>query len=585
MDTLLWSAVGSSSVEDGGLAHVGARQHLDEGLVVQRIRRGREVDAARGQIRIEAIHHLFQIQPAGAGLVPAALLGVAIDVALPGDADAQRLEAHARHGPARLPDGPVVAAVVLEPRLQRHAREHAVLAGADRPHAVIHPVVVPHDRGVEEIAFVQLGRVVGAVRPVAEAAVLPAVEPGHRGRDLDALLLEEPRVTHHREQPGGIDAAVDAHEGGHVRVAAALVEGKLPGDVAVHTPGSYQVALEELRRGPHEARVLEERLDALDARVDGRPVGAKVGRDDQRGRPRLSAHLGAALEVALHREVRRGALEQLAHQGGPLQRLGQEDRRAAGGGHGAQDSAGRQSLGAPLGLRESSKAMAPALGLLLFLAASFAAVKYLPGRVVLGREEPDGTRFPYRINGLAVFAAANVAVAAGTLVFGLSLAPLIHHFWELFAAANAASFALALWLHLRAAGAGRTTLRQKLIGRELNPRAFGVDLKMWAYEPSLIGLGLLVAAFGYEQYERHGQITPQMGFWLIGWWIYLATHYAQQDFLLSIFDVIEERFGLMLLWGDLVLVPFFYSIAGWTLLDQHKPMKIPVLLGLAVLYG
>ena len=229
--------------------------------------------------------------------------------------------------------------------------------------------------------------------------------------------------------------------------------------------------------------------------------------------------------------------------------------------------------------------MAPVLGLLLFLAASFAAVKYLPGRVVLGREEPDGTRFPYRINGLAVFAAANVAVAAATLIFGLSLAPLIHHFWTLFAAANAVSFALALWLHLRAAGAGRTTLRQKLIGRELNPRAFGVDLKMWAYEPSLIGLGLLVAAFGYEQYERHGQITPQMGFWLIGWWVYLATHYAQQDFLLSIFDVIEERFGLMLLWGDLVLVPFFYSIAGWTLLDQHKPMKIPALVGLAALYG
>jgi delta14-sterol reductase len=229
--------------------------------------------------------------------------------------------------------------------------------------------------------------------------------------------------------------------------------------------------------------------------------------------------------------------------------------------------------------------MAAALGLLLFLAASFAAVKYLPGPVVLGREEPGGARFPYRINGLAIFAAANVGVAAATLIFDLSLAPLVDHFWALFAAANAASFALAVWLHRRARAAGPTTLRQKLIGRELNPRAFGVDLKMWAYEPSLIGLGLLVAAFGYEQYERQGQITPQMGFWLIGWWIYLATHYAQQDFLLSIFDIIEERFGLMLLWGDLVLVPFFYSIAGWTLLDQQEPMGTAALLGLAVLYG
>jgi delta14-sterol reductase len=231
--------------------------------------------------------------------------------------------------------------------------------------------------------------------------------------------------------------------------------------------------------------------------------------------------------------------------------------------------------------------MAAALGYLLFLAALFAAVKVLPGAVVLGREEPDGTRFRYRINGLAVFGACHAAVAAGTLVFDLSLAPLIDHFWALFAAANGAAFALALWLHLRAGAArpGATTLGQKLVGRELNPRVFGVDLKMWAYEPSLIGLGLLVAAFGYAQYERLGEITPQMGLWLVGWWIYLATHYAHQDFLLSIFDVIEERFGLMLLWGDLVLVPFFYSIGGWTLLDQREPMGTPALLAIAALYG
>jgi delta14-sterol reductase len=231
--------------------------------------------------------------------------------------------------------------------------------------------------------------------------------------------------------------------------------------------------------------------------------------------------------------------------------------------------------------------MTAALGLLVFLVASFAAVKWLPGRSELGREEPDGTRFAYRINGLTVFAAANVVVAVGTLVFDLSLAPLVDHFWALFAAANAASFALAWWLDRRARAAhpGPVSLRRRLAGLELNPRVFGVDLKMWAYEPSLLGFGLLVAAFGYAQFERHGEITPQMGLWLAGWWLYLATHYAQQAFLLSIFDVIEERFGLMLLWGDLVLVPFFYSIGGWTLLDEREPMSTPALLAIAALFA
>ena len=231
--------------------------------------------------------------------------------------------------------------------------------------------------------------------------------------------------------------------------------------------------------------------------------------------------------------------------------------------------------------------MAASLGLLAFLAALFAAARFVPGRVVEGREEPDGTRFRYRINGLSIFLAVNLLVAAGTLVFDLSLAPLIEHFWALFAAANVAAFALSFWLYRRgrALRPGATTLADKLIGIEQNPRLLGVDLKMWAYEPSLIGFGLLVAGFGYAQFERFGEITPQMGLWLFGWWLYLATHYAQQAFLLSIFDVIEEKFGLMLVWGDLVLVPFFYSIGGWWLLEEREPMSREALLAIAALYA
>jgi delta14-sterol reductase len=230
--------------------------------------------------------------------------------------------------------------------------------------------------------------------------------------------------------------------------------------------------------------------------------------------------------------------------------------------------------------------MAAALGLVAFLVLLFAAARFVPGREVEGREELDGMRFRYRINGMSIFLATNLLVATGTLVFDLSLAPLIEHFWALFATANLVSFAFAGWLYLRARALrpGPKTLYDKLVGIEQNPRVLGVDLKMWAYEPSLIGFGLLVAAFGYAQFERHGEITPQMGLWLVGWWIYLATHYAQQAFLLSIFDVIEERFGLMLVWGNFVLVPFFYTIGGWWLLDQREPMAPGALLALCALY-
>jgi len=69
-------------------------------------------------------------------------------------------------------------------------------------------------------------------------------------------------------------------------------------------------------------------------------------------------------------------------------------------------------------------------------------------------------------------------------------------------------------------------------------------------------------------------LTPQMIAYQAFWWLYLTTHYWYERGVLSMWDVIAENFGFMLVWGDLVLVPFFYSIAGWWLLDA--PARSPL---------
>jgi delta14-sterol reductase len=231
--------------------------------------------------------------------------------------------------------------------------------------------------------------------------------------------------------------------------------------------------------------------------------------------------------------------------------------------------------------------------LLAFVAVLFVGSKLLPGTIVEGREEPDGSRWLYRINGLALFVATHVVVGAGTLVFDWSLAPLIDHFWSLFLVANLLSAAAAYGLYRRALAADparAAKLRaaspaRKLMGVELNPRWLGVDLKMFAYEPSLIGLGLLVTAFAYAQFETYGTVTPQMGLFQTFWWIYLASHYHYEEFMITTWDVIAEDFGFALIWGDLVLVPFFYSIGGWTLLDDLQPMCTGAILAIGVVYA
>lgn len=209
-----------------------------------------------------------------------------------------------------------------------------------------------------------------------------------------------------------------------------------------------------------------------------------------------------------------------------------------------------------------------------FTAGLFVGGIVLPGRPADGQPLADGTRRRYKLSGAVLFGAAHVVLLVGTLAFGLSLAPLLDRFRALFWATNGLAIAvgLLLWVQGVRRGAPRD-VGHFLMGPELNPTWLGVDLKMFAYQPSLIGLWCLVLAFAYAQVERHGAITGRMLLFQAFWWVYLVTHYRQEAFMLQTWDVIAEHFGLALVWGDLVLVPFFYCIAGWALVDDLRPIS------------
>lgn len=229
-----------------------------------------------------------------------------------------------------------------------------------------------------------------------------------------------------------------------------------------------------------------------------------------------------------------------------------------------------------------------------FIVALFLLSRVLPGPKVAGQPQPGGGRATYVMNGMSLFVATHMAIFVGAKFFGLSLTPLLREFWSLLVAANLIT---ALWMVLmyRAGMAkldesdhetlGRGLLARLWYGVELNPTLFGIDLKVFAYQPSLIGLGVLNVAFAWAQIEQTGAITPQMLAYQCFWWAYLFTHYWIEDNVLSMWDVIAEKFGFMLLWGDLVLVPFFYCIGGWWLLQNPEPMPLVPLLGIVLLFS
>jgi delta14-sterol reductase len=107
---------------------------------------------------------------------------------------------------------------------------------------------------------------------------------------------------------------------------------------------------------------------------------------------------------------------------------------------------------------------------------------------------------------------------------------------------------------------------------------------MFMYQPSLIGVYLIVLAFAYAQYDRHGFITPQMWCFVGFWFAYLFTHYVKEEFMLSTWDITDENFGFMLVWGDLVYVPFLYALPGFWIVDETTPFTMAQWLALIAFF-
>jgi Delta14-sterol reductase len=222
-----------------------------------------------------------------------------------------------------------------------------------------------------------------------------------------------------------------------------------------------------------------------------------------------------------------------------------------------------------------------------FIGMLFVCALVLPGLERRGYPLPNGEQKDYKLHGMTFFFLLHIAVGIAIFGFSISFTPIVRHFWSLFIVANviAMLWALALYAYGKRGGPVLISeighdlrlpgwVKDLWLGNELNPTWLGVDLKMFMYQPSLLGVYLIVISFANAQYDRHGVITPQMWCFVGFWFAYLFTHYVKEEFMLSTWDITDENFGFMLVWGDLVYVPFLYSLPGFWLVDETTPFTI-----------
>ncbi|WOL03465.1 delta(14)-sterol reductase [Canna indica] len=202
----------------------------------------------------------------------------------------------------------------------------------------------------------------------------------------------------------------------------------------------------------------------------------------------------------------------------------------------------------------------------------------LPGKIVPGAVLPDGSRLHYRCNGLASLLLLIALLGAGIYMKWISSAVIADKGVELLSATFI--FSLFVSLVLYATGlksqSKSSSLRPHVTGDfvhdwwfgvQLNPHCLGIDLKFFFVRAGMMGWLLINLSLLAKTYEA-GNANVSVILYHTFCALYVLDYFFYEEFMTSTWDIIAERLGFMLVFGDLVFIPFTFSIQGWWLLKN-----------------
>jgi protein-S-isoprenylcysteine O-methyltransferase Ste14 len=198
---------------------------------------------------------------------------------------------------------------------------------------------------------------------------------------------------------------------------------------------------------------------------------------------------------------------------------------------------------------------------------------YAPGKWMNGTELADGSRLQYKINGWFTWWFTWLVLFTAVVFGAIRPTVLADQFGPLLTTANLFTYAFCIYLfwHGTRFGTGYERVTGNAIydfwlGTALNPRVGRFDFKLFCEaRPGLIGWVTINLSLAAKQYQLHGRVTtPMILVCLFHFW-YIADYYLHEEAILTTWDIKHENFGWMLCWGDLVWVPFTYTIQAYYL--------------------
>jgi hypothetical protein len=215
----------------------------------------------------------------------------------------------------------------------------------------------------------------------------------------------------------------------------------------------------------------------------------------------------------------------------------------------------------------------------------------LPGRTAQGTVLGDGSRLDYRMNGWLSFCITLGGLGLAVWMGWIPATLLYDHLGPLITVANIFTYLLALTLFFHGKvkrGPDEVVTGNPVydyfMGTSLNPRIGGFDLKLFCEaRPGLVLWVLIDLSCAARQHELHGTVTTPMMLVCAFHLLYVADYFLHEEAILSTLDIKHENFGWMLCWGDLVWVPFTYTIQAVYLVGHAHDLPAWGTLGILAL--
>ncbi|XP_046878001.1 delta(14)-sterol reductase LBR [Hypomesus transpacificus] len=255
------------------------------------------------------------------------------------------------------------------------------------------------------------------------------------------------------------------------------------------------------------------------------------------------------------------------------------------------------SVLAPLSLPSPQALWDPqALALVCLWILLQALLHLLPvGKVVEGLALKSGQCLQYRINGFSCLVLTALALGAA-LHQEVDLTYVHSHFLQLAVASTLVATLLSLFLYARSrwapahalapGGHSGNIIYDFFMGHELNPRIRSFDLKFFCeLRPGLIGWVVINMSMALAEMRLQGLERPSAAMILVNAFqlLYVLDALWNEEAILTTMDIVQDGFGFMLAFGDLVWVPFVYSLQAFYLVSHPSPLTLPWLAAILTL--